>query len=94
MKTAMPFLFFLALTLSACTTTTKTESVTYDAQGDPVVTQTTVVKRNDTAEAVREFGDDVKEGVVSGYEWTKEKTVNGYRWVKKKSVQTYDALTK
>ena len=93
MKT--PALFFtFALALSACTSTTKTESITYDAQGEPVVTQTTVVKSNDAAEAVKEFGSEVKEGVVSGYEWTKEKTVGGYRWVKKKSVQTYDALTK
>ncbi len=91
MKTPL-LLFTLALTLNACTTTTRTESVTYDAQGEPVITQTTVVKSNDTAEAVKELGRDVKNGVVSGYEWTKEKTASGYRWVKKKSVQTYDAL--
>ena len=92
---AAPLMFLaLSITLAACTSTTTTKVVTYDAQGDPIVTQTSTVKRNDAAEKAKEIGKDVKEGVVSGYEWTRDKTIEGYHWVKDKSVETYDSLTK
>lgn len=94
MKAAIPALLAITVTLAACTSTTTTKVVTYDAQGEPVVTQTTTVKRNDAAEKAKEIGKDVKEGVVSGYEWTRDKTIEGYHWVKDKSVETYDSLTK
>jgi hypothetical protein len=35
-------------------------------------------------EAVNKAGTAVKDGVVTGYEWTKDKTVKGYNWVKEK----------
>ena len=81
-----------ALLLTACSTSTTSSEVTYDAQGREVSSRTTSETTNDTAAKARELGHEVKEGVVSGYEWTKDKTVEGYEWVKEKSVKAYDSM--
>ena len=43
------------------------------------------LKVMEPAEAAKAVGTAVKDGVVSGYEWTKDKTVKGYNWVKEKA---------
>ena len=96
MKTLMKasVLLCLTLALAACTTTTTTKVTTYDSTGAPVTSEVTSTTRNDTVDKARQIGSDVKEGVVSGYEWTKDKTVKGYQWVKEKSVNAYESMTK
>ena len=59
--------------------------VTYDAQGREVSSTTTSETTNDTAVKAKEIGREVKEGVISGYEWTRDKTIEGYEWVKEKA---------
>ncbi len=77
-------LLALCLLLSACSTTTTTKVTTYDEAGEPTVSEVTSTTTNDTVESMKKLGSDVKDGVVTGYEWTKEKTVKGYEWVKGK----------
>ena len=84
MKHILP-LGLIALLLAACSTSTTSSVVTYDAQGREVSTTTTSETTNDTAVKAREIGHEVKEGVISGYEWTKDKTIKGYEWVKEKT---------
>lgn len=94
MKRNLPLLCLTALLLAACSTSTTTSEVTYDAQGREVSSRTTSQSTNDTADKARELGRDVKDGVVSGYEWTRDKTIEGYEWVKEKSVKAYDSMKK
>jgi len=91
----MKHLLFSAMAvfiLTGCSTST-TNVVSYDAEGNAVSSQTTTITRNDTTASAKKLGGDVKDGIVSGYEWTKDKTIEGYRWVKNKTVKTYDSLT-
>jgi len=81
-KTA--FALTLCFLLSACSTTTTTKVTTYNEAGEPVVSESTSTTTNDTVESMKKIGGNVKDGVVSGYEWTKDKTVKGYEWVKGK----------
>ena len=74
----------LCLLLSACSTTSTTQVTTYDSAGNTIASQTTSSTSNQTMEAVNKAGTAVKDGVVTGYEWTKDKTVKGYNWVKEK----------
>ena len=87
-------LLLLCLTalLPACSTSTTSSEVTYDAQGREASSRTTSQSTNDTADKAREIGRDVKDGVVSGYEWTRDRTIEGYEWVKEKSVKAYDSM--
>ena len=93
MKHLLP-LGLTALLLAACSTSTTSTVVTYDAEGREVSTSTTSESTNDTAEKAREIGQEVKEGVVSGYEWTRDKAVKGYEWVREKSSEAYDSMKK
>ena len=84
MKHILP-LGLTALLLAACSTSTTSNVVTYDAQGHEVSSTTTSETTNDTAVKAKEIGREVKEGVISGYEWTRDKTIEGYEWVKEKA---------
>ncbi len=84
MKHILP-LGLTALLLAACSTSTTSNVVTYDAQGREVSSTTTSETTNDTAVKAKEIGREVKEGVISGYEWTRDKTIEGYEWVKEKA---------
>ena len=75
----------LALLLASCSTSTTSSVVSYDAQGREVSSTTTSQPTNDTAVKARELGREVKEDVISGYEWTRDKTIEGYHWVKEKA---------
>ena len=74
----------LSLLLGACSTASTTHVTTYDSEGNTIASKTTTSMSNQTMEAVNKAGSAVKEGVVTGYEWTKDKTVKGYNWVKDK----------
>ena len=74
----------LSLLLAACSTTSTTKVTTYDSEGNPIASRTTSSTSSQTMEAVSKAGTAVKDGVVTGYEWTKDKTVEGYNWVKDK----------
>lgn len=74
----------LCLFLAACSTTSKTRVITYDNSGKAVSVSTTSSTTNESVEAIASAGGAVKDGVVTGYEWTKDKTVKGYNWVKDK----------
>jgi len=74
----------LCLFLAACSTTSKTRVITYDNSGKAVSVSTTSSTTNESVEAMASAGGAVKDGVVTGYEWTKDKTVKGYNWVKDK----------
>ena len=78
-------LLALSLLLPACTTTSTTQSTVQDASGRTVYSETSSSSVNEAAEAAKAVGTAVKDGVVSGYEWTKDKTVKGYNWVKEKA---------
>lgn len=84
MKHILP-LGLTALLLAACSTSTTSNVVTYDAQGREVSSTTTSETTNDTAVKAKEISREVKEGVISGYEWTRDKTIEGYEWVKEKA---------
>ncbi len=86
------FLSLAAALLAACGTSTTSSVVTYDDNGREISSQTTVTRTNDAKAAAKEIGHDVKEGVISGYEWTKDKAVEGYQWVKETSVNAYDSI--
>ena len=75
----------LALLLASCSTSTTSTVVSYDTQGREVSSTTTSQTTNDTAVKARELGREVKEDVISGYEWTRDKTIEGYHWVKEKA---------
>lgn len=83
-----------AFLLAGCSTNTTSSVVTFDDEGREVSGSTTSRKRDDTAEKAREIGGEIKEGVVSGYEWTRDKTLEGYEWVKEKSSEAYKAVKK
>ena len=74
--------------LPACTSRTTTEVTNYDASGNPTHKETTTTTRNQVLDSARELGNEVKDGVVTGYEWTKDKTVKGYHWVKDSLTET------
>ncbi|MBR5882377.1 MAG: hypothetical protein IKY97_02735 [Mailhella sp.] len=74
----------LSLLLAACSTSSTTHVTTYDAEGNTIASKTTTTTSNQTMDAVNKAGTAVKDGVVTGYEWTKDKTVKGYNWVKEK----------
>ena len=74
----------LCLFLAACSTTSKTRVITYDKSGKAVSVSTSTSTTNESVEAMATAGGAVKDGVVTGYEWTKDKTVKGYNWVKDK----------
>lgn len=78
--------------LTACSTSTTSNVVTYDANGREISSQTTSTSTNDTAATAKELGNDMKEGVIYSYEWTKDKAVEGYQWVKETSINAYDSL--
>ena len=88
------FLLGLALLLGACSTSTTSSVVTYDAHGREVSSTTTSETTNDTAAKAREIGREVKEDVISGYEWTRDKTVEGYHWVKEKAEASHKTAPK
>ena len=83
-----------ALLLAGCSTSTTSSVVTYDAEGREISTSTTSTQRSDTAEKARAIGGEIKDGVVSGYEWTRDRTLEGYEWVKEKSSEAYDSMKK
>lgn len=74
----------LCILLSACSTASTTHVTTYDSEGNTVSSTTRTSNANQTVEAMNKAGTAVKDGVVTGYEWTKDKTVKGYNWVKNK----------
>ncbi len=94
MKNFVSFLGVAAFMLASCSTSTTSNVVTYDSQGREISSQTTSASTNDTAVKAKEIGHDVKEGVISGYEWTRDKAVEGYEWVKEKSTNAYDSMKK
>ena len=96
-RTVMKQLLSLGLTallLAGCSTSTTSSVVTYDAEGREISTSTTSTQRSDTAEKAREIGGEIKDGVISGYEWTRDRTLEGYEWVKEKSSEAYDSMKK
>ena len=84
----LPLFCLALLCLAACSTKTTSSVVDYNAAGDPVSTQVHSSRTNDTADTARTIGREVKDGVVSGYEWTRDKTLEGYEWVKEKTAGT------
>ena len=83
-----------ALMLAACSTSTTSNVVTYDAEGREISSHTTSESTNDTAIKAREIGREVKEGVISGYEWTRDKAEQGYEWVKEKADTSQNSAKK
>ena len=90
----LPLLCLAALCLAACATKTTSSATSYDAAGNPVSTQVHSRSSNDTADTAKAIGREVKDGVVSGYEWTRDKTLEGYEWVKEKTTGTDNAPAK
>lgn len=90
----LALLCLTALCLTACETKTTGSVVSYDAAGNPVSTEVHQADTNDTADTARAIGREVREGVISGYEWTRDKTLEGYEWVKEKTSGTPAAPAK
>ncbi|HJD96773.1 hypothetical protein [Mailhella massiliensis] len=90
----IPLLCLSLFCLASCATKTTSSVVSYDAAGNPVSTQVHSRSSNDTADTARALGNDVKESVVSGYEWTRDRTLEGYEWVKEKTTGTDNAPAK
>ena len=84
-STFIAALLTLSLLLPACTTTSNTQSSVQDASGRTVYSESSSSTTNEAAETAKAVGSAVKDGVVSGYEWTKDKTIKGYNWVKEKA---------
>lgn len=81
----IPALLAVCLLLPACTTKSTTHSTVQDASGNVIHSESASTSTNEAAETAAKIGTSIKEGVVSGYEWTKDKTVKGYNWVKEKA---------
>ncbi len=90
----LPSLGMLAFLLAGCSTNTTSSVVTFDDEGREVSSSTTSSRYDDTAEKTREIGGEIKEGVISGYEWTRDRTLEGYEWVKEKSSRAYESVKK
>lgn len=90
----LPALGLIALLVAGCSTSTTSSVVTYDAEGREISSSTTSTETSDTAAKAREIGGEIKDGVMSGYEWTRDRTLEGYEWVKEKSSEAYDSLKK
>lgn len=82
---SLPALLALCLLLPACTTTSTTQTTMQDPSGRVIYSETSTSSSNKAAETAQAVGTAVKDGVVSGYEWTKDKTVKGYNWIKEKA---------
>ncbi len=80
----------LCLLLAACTTDSSTRVTTYDSKGETVSSSSTTSHTNHTVDAMAKAGKTVKDGAVTGYEWTKDKATKGYDWVQEKVKEQSD----